>query len=156
MNVRNLQRMANYIRTIPQEQFDMSNYRNVRSKTPECNSVGCVIGHCTILDKKLFEKHSKEAVYNQQFLYWSEDYTGLSPDSKWDWCFSAFWQKLDNTPEGAALRIEWLIEKGCPEDWWEQIQGRVPLCYMQEPKEEEPKEQPTEVVVDAGFELSYN
>jgi len=151
MNVRNLQRMANYIRTIPQDRFSMSTYREDESNTAECNTVGCVVGHCTILDKELFNENKGD------FGIWIRHYAGFSFSSpEWDWCFDPAWSCTDNTPSGAAKRIEWLIENGLPNDWMKQMCREKPLCYMQEPKEE-PKQPKKKMVVEtAGFELCYN
>lgn len=47
VNVVNLQRMADHIRTVSQEMFGMSFYRaDDDFFRHECNSVGCIIGHC--------------------------------------------------------------------------------------------------------------
>jgi len=129
MNRENLQRMADYIKTIPQEKFDMGKYRDTNDiKTHECNSVGCVIGHCTILDKNplpIFKNTD-----GIRFTDWSEVFTGLNGASdEWGWCFASEWYDVDNTPTGAAKRIEWMLDNDLPEDWEEQKDGWNPLCY---------------------------
>jgi hypothetical protein len=139
MNRENLQRMADYIRTIPQEKFDMSIYRSGQEETPECDSIGCVVGHCTILDSEELPMvfYSK----NIDFYTWSEQFTGLiKTDSsmpewrlhgpEWMWCFDTYWAATDNTPGGAARRIEWLLKNGLPGNWEAQMMGEEPLCYM--------------------------
>ena len=56
----------------------------------------------------------------------------IQPFSKeWDWCFSSRWADIDNTPTGAALRIEWLLNHGLPKDWRKQMVGEAPLCYYE-------------------------
>lgn len=46
------------------------------------------------------------------------------------WCFSAKWAKTDNTPEGAAARIRWVLRHGeIPADGLQQCYGTAPLCY---------------------------
>ena len=57
---------------------------------------------------------------------WGTDYCD---SAEWQWLFCAPWTKIDNTPEGAALRIEWLLKNGLPENWQEQMCGLDPLCY---------------------------
>ena len=129
MNKENLQKMADYIRTVPQEKFGMQMYRSTYQATPECSSVGCVIGHCTILATEplpMMVGHEDRI----DFENWSQQFTGLDFErDEWEWCFGGRWVEGDNTPEGAALRIEWLIKNGLPENWEEQAEGYEPLCY---------------------------
>ena len=125
MNRENLKLMPPHIRTIPKEMFDMRSYRRGQIKTPECDSVGCVLGHCTVLDPEPLPMEADGAII---FFRWSIKFTGLQY-GEWDWCFSAYWSETDNTTEGAALRIEWVLEKGLPKDWYQQMFGESPLCY---------------------------
>lgn len=113
MNRENLQRIADFIPTIPQESFDMSTYRWGFDQEPECKSIGCVIGHCTILDKDNILANHIGVLGRLKFTEWSEEFTGLSHLSyKWDWCFSSLWASVDNTVEGARKRILYLLDKG--------------------------------------------
>ena len=131
MNKENLQRMADYIRTIPQEKFDMGLWRNGQEYEPECDSVGCVIGHCTVLDAENIENFIgfRDRI---DFAKWSQFFTGIDADSAaWYWCFDGDWHYRDNTPEGAARRIEWLIKNGVPEDWKSQMICESALCYYE-------------------------
>lgn len=130
MNRENLQKMSDYIRTIPIKKFNMRIYRKGKGSkalTHECQSIGCVVGHCTVLDSKPLPLRNNAI----DFLNWSSDFTGIRfSKPEWDWCFSALWVHRDNTPEGAALRIEWLLKNGLPEDLDEQMYGEGPLCYL--------------------------
>jgi len=122
--------MADYIETIPQEKFDMSAYRTGQRTAHECDSVGCVVGHCTVLDKNPLPMNG---LYNIDFLAWSRKFTGLdsySDNNKCHYLFSFFWTAVDNTPVGTAKRIRYIIEHGLPEDWYEQMHGRAPLSYL--------------------------
>jgi len=137
MNKENLQKMADYIRTIPQAKFDMLLFRGgLDRETPECNSIGCVIGHCTVLDRERFQEivaslHEDEKRGNQHFTDWSTLYTGMViGTNEWRWCFSAIWGDYDNSSEGAARRIEYLIKKGLPENWDDQMSGLADLSYL--------------------------
>jgi len=125
MNRENLQKMADYIRTIPQDRFSMKFYRFGQHETPECDSVGCIVGHCTILDTNPLPIYRSKAI---NFNEWSDQFT-LLYGASWAWCFSERWARVDNTSEGAALRIEWLLKHGLPENWYEQLWGIEPLCY---------------------------
>ena len=129
MNRENLQRMADHIRTVPQELFDMGGlFRHGQRFTAECDGKGDVIGHCTILDKD-------NLIYNQDgtidFLLWADVFTGWLHIDEHAWLFCSAWRKRDNTPEGAALRIEWLLNHGVPENWFSMIfLTKTPLCYL--------------------------
>lgn len=131
MNRHNLQRMVEYLKTVREEGFCMAQYRDLDSNksTPECDSVGCVIGWCTVLDE---EKNIPRDKYGDiSFGQWSKSFTGLDIDSpEWDWCFSSRWVRTDNTPCGAAKRIQWLLDNGLPENWRHQMWGDHPLCYL--------------------------
>jgi hypothetical protein len=126
---RNLKRMANYVKNIPQEVFGMRSWRKGENIDPECSSIGCVVGHCTILDKSKFGL--PRYINNEiNFQVWSERFTGLSYElEEWDWCFNSDWAHVDNTPLGAAKRIEWFLENGLPENWRLQMNGSIDLCY---------------------------
>jgi len=127
MNRPNLALMPPFIRTIPKDKFDMMSFREGQSKTPECKSVGCVIGHCTVLDPNPLPRNRFSRI---SFYEWSENFTGLAKfGHEWRWCFDSNWVDTDNTPNGAALRIEWLLNHGLPKDWYEQMNGFNPLCY---------------------------
>jgi len=125
MNRQNLALMPPFIRTIPQDKFDMMSFREGQQVTPECDSVGCVIGHCTVLDPKPLPMLKDGDI---DFWIWAYEFTGLNGDNH-EWCFSLGWIHSDNTTEGAALRIEWLLKNGLPEDWSYQMNGFNPLCY---------------------------
>lgn len=87
-----------------------------------CGTVGCAAGHFPAAGIKPF---------NAEF--WNEYITrttGFNPFCyEWEWCFGPDWRDVDNTPEGAAKRILWLLDKDLPEDWEEQQGGSAPLCY---------------------------
>lgn len=124
--------MADYIKTIPQEQFDMKKYRSTHdSYSHECNSVGCVIGHCIILEEESsvmnlpLSSHPHGGI---DFTRWSERFTGLHRTSKeWDWCFTDDWSLFDNTPPGASKRIEYMLKYGVPSDFDVPMQADVDL-----------------------------
>lgn len=128
-NVANLNRMADYIETIPQEKFDMVDFRKDDLPTEyECNTVGCIIGHCTILDEMSNMPKYPDGWIN--FFLWSKQFTGLELNSDfWRWCFSGSWVSVDNTPTGAARRIRYTINNGIPENWKKQMYGDEPLIY---------------------------
>ena len=134
MKRENLQLMADHLKTnvIP-ENFHMNQYRGDDEgfSNPECGSVGCTVGTCTVLDAKNVIENFTNSDGRIEFTAWSEDFTGLlEVEAEWDWCFSSTWATTDNTPTGAALRIEWLLNNGLPENWFCQMYGKEDLCYM--------------------------
>ena len=136
MNRENLMRMADFIQTIPQQEFSMNFYRKDRDELERhCGTVGCVIGHCTALDTdKNFALfcHKEHDRYEVNFMSWSESFTDmLCYHREWQWCFGSSWTGSDNTPIGAAKRIMYLLKHGLPEDWRDQMLGRAPLCYLE-------------------------
>ena len=121
MNRKNLNRMADYIETIPQDRFDMDNFRTGEKVKHECDSVGCVIGHCTVLDKNPLPMNY---IGDINFSEWSFEFTGLYPNSdEWDYLFASEWGAVDNTPKGATKRIRYFLLRGLPYNWYEQMKG---------------------------------
>lgn len=130
MNKENLLKMADYIETIPQESFDMSDYRTGQWETPECNSVGCIIGHCTVLDK-VTAANVKMWDETIDFQLWSYSFTKINVESaEWDYLFHSMWKYADNTPTGAAKRIRYFVENGLPDTWEEEMYRECKLSYM--------------------------
>ena len=132
MNKENLKLMADYIETIPQEKFDMRLFRTGEQIKHACGSVGCVIGHCTILDERPLPM---DYLGDIEFYAWSLEFTGVDPSSsEWGYLFSSDWGAADNTPTGAASRIRYFLENGLPEDWREQMEDNAPLSYINQTK----------------------
>jgi len=120
MNKVNLQKMADYIKTIPQQSFDMSIYREEYNYyDPECESVGCIIGHCTIIDKENVKANYVDDLSGEiDFHKWSEQFTGLKSISpEWNFLFSMDWKDVDNSIKGAVQRLEYIIS-GCKVSEW--------------------------------------
>ena len=133
MKRENLQRMADHLKNnvIP-ENFHMGEYRGDDDlSNPVCGSVGCTVGNCTVLDAENVIKNFTDTDGEIEFGDWSEYFTGLlGGEDEWSWCFDSTWSKTDNTPTGAALRIEWLLNNGLPENWMSQMYGKEDLCYI--------------------------
>jgi hypothetical protein len=107
MNTKNLKAIATLCRTLSQKDFNMRYYRMGDSSTSECGSVGCVLGHATVLDQGELPLNKNG---NINFEEWGEIFTGLRMYSReWRWCFANFWAGQDNTPLGAAARIDYLL-----------------------------------------------
>jgi len=128
MDKGNLERMADYIETIPQEKFDMWKFRTGEKVDHECGSVGCATGHCTVLDENPLPLDKSGDI---DFLAWSKEFTGLDPDSdEWLYLFAGDWAAVDNTPTGAAQRIRYVNRNGVPRYWYNEVKGRAPLSYF--------------------------
>lgn len=126
MNSENLQKLADRLTTVGQEQFDMGifwAYKDedgdevsaldlaeiIRGDAPKCPTAACALGHAATI----FPLEEKG------WLSFGERVFEVNPCSReWDWCFSGTWDKFDNTPTGAAKRIQYLIDHGqAPEGW---------------------------------------
>lgn len=112
----NLTRMRDHLLTLDEDSFDMYNYSQDVSfitniKQLECNSVGCILGHCAILDKENVFKN----FINYEFINyekWAENFIKISSDSlKYKFLFSSFWADYDNTLKGAIERINVVLSE---------------------------------------------
>lgn len=123
MNIANIYKMIDHLeKSVPDDRFGMVCYRtaNADRVNHECKSIGCIIGHCTILDKN-FENPSyfREPVLKGILFYgWSIEFTGIQIDEIWEWCFSENWWCIDNTKKGAINRLKYLmkIRETCKDD----------------------------------------
>lgn len=110
MNVENLRTLADYLlRPKLEASFDMNEYAE-NGYTPHmtCGSVGCAVGHGPYagilpLAGELWHQYSDRA---------------FGADTV-EWCFSSTWRRYDNTPEGAAHRILYLLKHGKPPKEWD-------------------------------------
>lgn len=94
----------------------------------KCGTSGCAVGHGPLLGIGVEEFNDCEGAwgtYCQKVLI-----NRVVDEEAWDWCFSSDWTHVDNTPHGAARRILWLLDKGLPEYWEEQMCGVEQLCYI--------------------------
>lgn len=137
MNRENLKKLADGLRGPLLIDFDMFSYvRSIDRELPVtvvgngCGTAACACGHATYL---VAPKRKGE-----DFESYSERLFGLNPELTnrgWDWCFSCQWTEVDNTAQGAADRIDWLLDKGLPiPDLIEgMMAGTIPLCYRTSP-----------------------
>lgn len=120
MNIENLKRTVELLKTIPQSSFGMATYRdweNDKGFTPECKSVGCIIGHATVLDREnVLKNYVSGDKDNPTILFssWSHDFFGIPAAylSLWAYLFSCTWadDERTNTPEHAVYRIQKVID----------------------------------------------
>lgn len=106
MKTRNLQKLANYLKTLPPENFSMEVYGDEdhnNNMATECGTIGCAIGHGPNAG---FPKNPGESWFDYSQRTFGGD--------AWSWCFSKMWTSYDDTPTGAADRIEYLLEHKHP------------------------------------------
>lgn len=76
-----------------------------------CGTVGCALGH-----------GPEAGISGREYTMWTEyckQEFGLSWGSDaWLWCFSGRWSSYDNTPRGAAKRMQYLLQHGAPPEGW--------------------------------------
>lgn len=141
MNVENLKEMYNHILlNVPEERLDMWAYRlNCSWATPECNSVGCIIGHCTALANNLQDYMEEDEIEGPRikFYQWSIDFLGIPTDdyhdSLWNFMFSSLWSdfKYKNSSDHKSqclARMKFVIEGFFTKSfcsYWDNLVG----CY---------------------------
>ena len=133
----NLDTLASFLeRHIPPPEFDMSRFIRITNKTPywadafepyecdaakyeQCGTVACAVGHGPLagipaipgegwimyasrcfIGSVTEEDNGFEGEYNRLFKY----------------LFGEKWASFDNTPQGAAARIRYFLDKGLPEN----------------------------------------
>ena len=109
MNRTNLEILADYLESENLKAgFSMEKYSEAGAEyKPVCGSVGCAIGHGPHAGIPKNASESWDAYETRVF--------GLELDV-WRWCFSSRWTQIDDTPQGAAKRIRYLLEHGAPPD----------------------------------------
>lgn len=152
MNIENLKKAAELIKGIDKRFFDMCMYRgDMESYKAECNTVGCVIGHCTVLDAENFDKNFATEIDDDKimsFMNWSMEFFDLkhdigktwepTPDSEnarlWDYMFSDEWSYIAicNTPEHAVYRIQRVIDGYKPDIIENEIENEYENEYENE------------------------
>lgn len=109
---KNLDKLAIYLKVGNlQTGFDMLKFREAGHEYKAfCGSVGCAIGHGPHagVRKELNENWTNYA----KRVFGVDLYEG----NTFAFLFSCEWQRFDNTPEGAADRINYFLEKGLPEE----------------------------------------
>ena len=127
-----------FAKTIPEHKLDMAVFREAGMSThnPECNTVGCIIGHSTVLDPKLAKEctHSSEGIeFPIWFMRYAEYDSSDNDNALWDWCFHGDWATIDNTVEGAVKRMQYAYDnKAVPADHFQQLFGDAEYMFKQQ------------------------
>lgn len=106
----------------------------------DCGAVGCAVGQgpyagIVKLPHETWIGYSERAFISVQVsepaCYSPEWDWCFAPE--WDWCFAPDWKHVDNSPQGAAKRILYLLRTGSvPEDHARQKRGEALLSYLNE------------------------
>lgn len=130
---KNFKKLSSYLRTLPEdyEHFDMGvffdrpgvlyvNYDSPSDITPEmynqCGTVACAVGHGPAAGITGFDGYWSEYA-EEAFGAIPVDLTLENGSIVFVWCFGSQWSNSDNTPLGAADRIDYMLSKGIPEDY---------------------------------------
>ena len=119
MNKDNLKKAIFHIKhNVKKKNFDMQNYRGLDDRySPVCQSHGCIIGHCTVLDNpENLPRGETEEIY---FIDWSYQFFGLSEYEPkhaviWQFMFSSGWAYNNNTSskKQAVKRMKYVLKHG--------------------------------------------
>ena len=123
MNIKNLETLSKYLKSGKlKADFDMENFtpRGNEYSATTCGSVGCAVGHGPYAGIEKFD-YEGWVQYSMRVLKLEKN--------EWIWCFSEKWARVDNTPLGAAARIDYMLQNGLQENWKEQLEGKAELCY---------------------------
>jgi hypothetical protein len=126
--IQNLRTLAKGLMDVShiEAEFNMAIFADPTSENSHsttCGTAGCAVGFGPFFGIRKFDGETWHRYAGRCFIDKSENHFEFA------WCFSAFWSRTDNTPEGASKRITWLLEKGLPKDWEEQMDGQSPMCY---------------------------
>lgn len=92
--------------------FDMNLYTYGRAAKTYCCTAGCATGWGPFFG---IEKKTTEDWHDYSFRCFI-DYR--RDELAWNLVFSDYWADIDNTKEGAGLRIRYLLEHGVPDCPW--------------------------------------
>ena len=139
MNKKNLQILANHLKTIDPQKFDMSTFNRIHA-FPEigeeytCNTAGCIAGHAPMIPGFEFNEKDTKGVFDTicwaKYIHRIFDISEVSDENLWLWIFGGNWSAVDNTIKGAVKRIEYTLKYGLPENWYAQQEGLLPLSYL--------------------------
>ena len=123
INFHELKRWRDFTETIPAEMIAMESWRQGSSLTPKCDSIGCIVGHCTAL--YTIEQLPKDILGRINFMEVSETTLNLEDeDPLWNFLFNSEWgyyaEDANATQKDfALLRMDYVLKHGeQPEGWY--------------------------------------
>lgn len=127
------------------DNFSMLEYYKPISQTKGCGTVACAAGEGILA---LSEGKVLDELLDYRFRYgdrardsnfWNNkitQYFGITTgenndihEATYQYLFASEWLHRDNTPEGAAKRIRYVLEHGVPMNYDEQMEGQDYLSY---------------------------
>jgi len=113
INKENLQKAIAHMKTVDKSHFDMSVFTSdsYRGAFNECSSVGCTVGHCSVLEENREKYTTTSSTLNSEtfdYLEWSRDFFGIdTEETLWDFMFSEFWF---NSKKQAIRRMKYVLK----------------------------------------------
>lgn len=92
-------------------QVSMSRLIHLNPNHPPCGTAACALGHSVCFLEPLGHAEKFEPYASR--VYGAGKVAvdgGDSPGLRWDWLFSPAWTVFDNTRDGAARRIQWILD----------------------------------------------
>lgn len=122
----NLMRLAAHLDLgVTNREFDMGTFNDLDAqpdKAHSCGTVACAAGHGPSLGIIVDG-------CDGWIAYCDKAFGAPIGEPSHDWLFSGSWGIYDNSPRGAAARINYALKQGIPENAREQMDGEAPLSY---------------------------
>lgn len=120
MNKKNLKLAIEHMKTVSKHNFDMSSWRQGQEPTPECSTVGCIVGHCTILSDTPLPRLLNGSI---NFPTWSYKFFDLNDsdldDKIWNFLFSSSWSESQPSLKQAIRRMKYIYKHSTPPENWD-------------------------------------
>jgi hypothetical protein len=81
-------------------------------KRMECGTCGCAVGHGPYAG--IIKLETEDWVVYSIRVFGIDD---KQESNLWKYCFSGLWTKKDNTPQGAAQRLQQVLDNTLPTNW---------------------------------------
>lgn len=107
INRKNLQKLTSFLAhgELPKEvEFDMGCYTDGDERSTTCGSAGCAIGFAPFAGIRKFTSEQFGPYADRTLIHY-----GMAARL---WCFSPSWVGVDDTPKGAAKRIQYFLDNG--------------------------------------------
>lgn len=124
----NLKRLADGLRTVKPEKFHMGSYNNrwrdaheIHEVIHDCATTACALGYGPAFLPETVQQddpHESWLGYSRRVFGVARrepKIIGRSPE--WSYLFDDSWSDVDNTPTGAADRIDHYLTHGVPDEY---------------------------------------
>ena len=146
MNVENLTKLRDYLMSLPRsyKDFHMGSFATVYDDgrhwdldeddsilvedyameiPANCGTSACAVGHgpnAGIKHRKneSWERYSARTMIHIKERNWDGSVDTSTSCTEWHWCFSGYWDQVDDHHWGAARRISYLIKHKKVPDWF--------------------------------------